>query len=44
MYLSFIETVVCLWHLCGTSIYIVCHIAIPFCSAYPSLNVSPSVP
>lgn len=35
MYLSFIETVVCLWHLCGTSIYIVCHIAIPFCSPYP---------
>lgn len=44
MYLSFIETVVCLWHLCATSIYIVCHIAIPFGSAYASLNVSPSLP
>lgn len=44
VYFSSIETVVCLWDLCATSIYIVCHIAIPFCSPYHSHNVFAALP
>lgn len=39
VYFLFIETVVCHWDLCATSIYIVCHIAIPFCSLSSSLKM-----